>query len=295
MRRGLTLLELLIVLALLAALSIVVVPAVQGPLAERAFDVTAERILDQLRFARNHARANDRTVVVLYRGGLSMVELREFGADPEALGILAEPSGLNQVADAASAFGDDAPVVVDEEMYGTLVLAAYARRELPGGVRLQRERPEFLLDPRWLDEMGWDDGDVPDEPAGAGEDEDNGFADAFGDPDDAEALIQLAVFLPDGQALLTQTTWLIDDDERAGTLTIDPFTGAPAFERVEPQRDDLDDDDLDDDPDALDEATDREERPVEDDGDAAPGRSPESGPQPGPAAGPGETEESTAA
>jgi prepilin-type N-terminal cleavage/methylation domain-containing protein len=43
---------------------------------------------------------------------------------------------------------------------------------------------------------------------------------------------RVAVFMPDGSALMTPRTWLTDDDDRVGSIRINAFTGLPSYERL---------------------------------------------------------------
>ena len=52
-------------------------------------------------------------------------------------------------------------------------------------------------------------------------------------PDDDEPrLLRLAVYMPDGSALLNRTVWFSDDHGRRGKLQVNPWTGLPGFERI---------------------------------------------------------------
>ena len=52
-------------------------------------------------------------------------------------------------------------------------------------------------------------------------------------PDDDEPrLFRLAVYMPDGSALLSRTVWISDDHGRQGKIQVNPWTGLPSFERI---------------------------------------------------------------
>jgi hypothetical protein len=59
-------------------------------------------------------------------------------------------------------------------------------------------------------------------------------------PDDVETLedlgkgqdVRLAVFMPDGTALMSDRVWLNDAKGRLGVFTINPWSGLPFFERL---------------------------------------------------------------
>ncbi len=50
--------------------------------------------------------------------------------------------------------------------------------------------------------------------------------------DDEPRLFRLAVYMPDGSALLSRTAWISDDHGRRGKLQVNPWTGLPSFERI---------------------------------------------------------------
>ena len=78
---------------------------------------------------------------------------------------------------------------------------SWAERPLPAGVRIEKE-PGLIIEP------------PPDTAR-----ETTGTTPA-----------RLAVFTPDGSALLAGTVWIGDDHGRIGRLSVDPWTGLPAFE-----------------------------------------------------------------
>ena len=52
-------------------------------------------------------------------------------------------------------------------------------------------------------------------------------------PDDDEPrLLRLAVYMPDGSALMSRPVWISDDHGRRGKLKVNPWTGLPSFERI---------------------------------------------------------------
>ena len=44
--------------------------------------------------------------------------------------------------------------------------------------------------------------------------------------------LRLAVYMPDGSALLVQSVWIRDDHGRRGKIEVNPWTGLPSFDRV---------------------------------------------------------------
>jgi len=57
-------------------------------------------------------------------------------------------------------------------------------------------------------------------------------AQAASSPTD-DRVLRLAVFMPDGSALLRGDAWLRDEHGRRGRCVVNPFTGMPSFERVD--------------------------------------------------------------
>ena len=49
--------------------------------------------------------------------------------------------------------------------------------------------------------------------------------------------IRLAVFMPDGSALMGRVMWLSDEHGRVGRIFVNAFTGLPGFERQEDMAD----------------------------------------------------------
>jgi len=74
--------------------------------------------------------------------------------------------------------------------------------------------------------------------------------------DDAESdwtetdpvMLRLAVYMPDGSALLVQSVWIRDDYGRRGRIEVNPWTGLPSFERITSARTELDESSGDEDP-----------------------------------------------
>ena len=206
-RRGLTLLELLIAIGLVVALGALVFPTMMGRQRQRTFDSTIQIIRDQLLLARAHAQATGVPVEVMYYSEAPHVEARMFRPERAA----------SRFADAdGSAAMLDFPEEPDEEL---LIPEGWAYRHLAEGVQITRTPPQELQD-----------GD------------DNLFG-SFDDDlgayfDDASAslvlelppsTIRLAVFLPDGSALLGEGVWVVDKDGRARRIEVNPWTGLPIF------------------------------------------------------------------
>lgn len=213
-RRGLTLLELLIVIGLVVALGAIVLPAMTGVQRQRAFDSTVQIIRDQLLLARAHAQSTGSPVEVLYYSHSPRVEARLF--DPE---LQASPSPYVD----ADGWGDgpqSEPLMLDEEDEAELVIGeAWAYRHLAGGIRITRTPAQQDVN-EFEDEFGSFD------EFGAGSDDRSQLF----DPDEDPEAIRLAVFLPDGSALVAQPFWVIDNSGRVGRLEVNPWTGLPIFD-----------------------------------------------------------------
>lgn len=194
-------------IGLVVALGALVFPTMMGRQRQRSFDSTIQIIRDQLLLARAHAQATGVPVEVMYHSEAPRVEARMFRPDR-----------------AASRFGDadgsaamlDFPEEPDEDL---LIPEGWAYRRLAEGVHVTRTPPQELQD-----------GD--DDPFGL-------FDDLGADFDDASAslvldqpprTIRLAVFLPDGSALLGEGVWVVDNDGRARRIEVNPWTGLPIFD-----------------------------------------------------------------
>ncbi len=59
-----------------------------------------------------------------------------------------------------------------------------------------------------------------------------GITDRSPPDDDEPRLFRLAVYMPDGSALLSRPVWISDDHGRRGKIQVNPWTGLPSFERI---------------------------------------------------------------
>jgi prepilin-type N-terminal cleavage/methylation domain-containing protein len=217
-RRGLTLLELLIALSLLVALGAIAFPAVMRQFDGRAFDAAADVAVNHLLLARAHAQSSRQPVEVIYVPQPAHLEARLFEpalAEVDDI-VIAEP--IDPEADDAStafAFEFDAE---DEERLA--IAAGWAWRALPDGVELSRRPP---------DEEEMEKEDLYDDLVMEFEEEMEAWEEASDEP----TTFRIAVFLPDGSALIGEDAWLRGADGRIGRLSVNPFTGLPVFERLE--------------------------------------------------------------
>jgi prepilin-type N-terminal cleavage/methylation domain-containing protein len=192
--RGFTLLELLIAIGLMLALAAVVIPITISGSAEREFETSLDRIAAQALLARSQAlRAGRAIELVCVSQQQRTLEARWF--DPATAFV--DPVG--PVDRSGGGAGAAEPARIGE---------SWARLELPGG-------------------LSWSDR-PPGATENAAEDE------AARDRDDAAVpgSIRLAVFLPDGSAILRRTTWLNDGEGRGASIAIDPFSAEAVIERV---------------------------------------------------------------
>jgi prepilin-type N-terminal cleavage/methylation domain-containing protein len=187
--RGFTLLELLLVIALLLTAAALVYPPMVDRMDDRAFESGAEIVVNQLLLARAHARTTGDPVEVLYLPEPARVEARLF--DPARQ---IDDEGILETFRERSADGPTAP---SSEVSEDAVPEDWALRPLPRDM--------------WIDTRSEDD---------TGSEDDRGMR-----------VVRLAVFLPDGSALAGEVALVGDDDDRSGRLTVNPWTGLPAFER----------------------------------------------------------------
>jgi len=213
-RRGVTLLELLLAIALLLALGGLVLPALFDRLTERAFESSAEIVRSQLLLARAHAQVTGEPIEVLFeidpprvaarRFDVGLSDLEPAGGAPGAENLTDEPFEVTSLDD------EDAPETLR-------IPEPWAERVLADGV--------------WIADR-----------SGLAEEESGGFGTAgvraAGDDqieikgDQTLRTIRLALFMPDGSAVLAEPVWIRDEHGRRGRLTVNHWTGLPSFERV---------------------------------------------------------------
>ncbi|MCZ6493597.1 MAG: hypothetical protein O6933_05900 [Planctomycetota bacterium] len=231
-RRGLTLLELLLAIGLLLAMAALALPTVLKGFGERAFESSAEVARNQLLLGRAHAQAAGQPVEVTYYSPPSRIEARLFRA-----GLRGIEQGQPQAARSADDGLSDPPSFSDEE----------------------ESDPEPLIPEGWASRLLANGVWITDRPPGRGPRfDEGGLAAVEGDRQPRDGLseprrrIRLAVFLPDGSALLGEPAWIGDADGRLGKLQVNPWTGLPSFQRLaqaEGQSHPLDEMDRQDEPD----------------------------------------------
>ncbi len=197
LRRGLTLLELLLVIGVLLALGASVMASVMWGLDGRVFLTTVDTIHNQLLLARSYAQEMRTPVIVRYHRNPPRLEA----------GLLVAGSGTDGGGGPGDGtFVEPATSTLEPPAAG-LIAEGWALRSLPDGLWIARETAE----------MG--------DPAVDG-------APGIGDldpPPNAEPL-EVVVFLPDGSALVGERFVVGDRAGRRSRLTVNPWTGLPAFE-----------------------------------------------------------------
>jgi type II secretory pathway pseudopilin PulG len=208
-QRSLTLLETLIALVLVVAMGALIFPSLMNTLDERAFESVAEETNEQLMRARAHAQVTGSPVEVTYDAHKSQVRARLF----QPLENFAAPDEDDPDMEAPAA---SASRPSPQSREGAAITEAWALVNLGRSMRIVSRPPmekaeNALLPP----------------------------AESLA-PDEYETLedlakgqrIRLAVFMPDGTALMGDQVWLNDDKGRIGVFTINPWSGLPFFKRL---------------------------------------------------------------
>jgi prepilin-type N-terminal cleavage/methylation domain-containing protein len=203
--RGFTLLELLLVVALLLTAGALVYPAMVERMDDRAFESGAEIVVNQLLLARALARTTGDPIEVVYLPEPARVEARRF--DP-ARGIDEEDGLLDAFRETDDTAEPPAPPAGADEAADLAVPEDWAIRVLPANM--------------WIDTGSADDNVRLSGP---------GLFRADPAEERGTRPVRLTVFLPDGSALAAEAVFVRDDDDRNGRLTVNPWTGLPAFER----------------------------------------------------------------
>ncbi len=210
--RGFSLLELLIVIALLATLTALVLPSMMGTRGRHAFESSVDVIGNQLLLARAHAQATGSPVEVVYfHGKTPRVEARFFMPLVEAM---ADGGGSYSSAGA----DEDGALPVIDEIDRQLQIEArigegWAYRELADGVTIVAQPPDdeqldtfdtFVEQAERLDDL---------------------------DSTHRRSVLRIAVFAPDGTAIIGEPVWIVGEDLK-GRLQVSSFTGLASFTSV---------------------------------------------------------------
>ena len=223
-RRGFTLLELLIAIALLLALAALSVPAIMSQLDDRRFESAVELTTSQLLLARSHAQSTGQTIEVLYRSSPARLEARIFRPGEMGKGDIStefEADDLAAVGEGEEASGFQSLAWDEEAEPNGLIFEGWALLALPEGIQISDSPPDsaddLLISTADFEGESWGEGFSP--PVAPSDWE-----------QDEPVTIRLAVFLPDGSALICEPAWLWDGGRRQGRLSINPWSGLPDFE-----------------------------------------------------------------
>lgn len=218
-RRGLTLFELLIVIALIGSVVALILPVMTSGLGDRAFAATGERIRGHLLLARAEAMTRRIPLEVRYTPGesSSRIDVTPFTAGRELIeefGISAGPNSQNgdvlaldfDEGAAQSGYGQERSIFEPLVISGDLRLVRHLPIELAEGAA---DSETGIHEDFSEDALLYDDHLFDSEPQS----------------------FRLAVFLADGTAIVADPIWLTDDEDRFARLSINPWTGIAAFER----------------------------------------------------------------
>lgn len=239
-RSAMTLLEVLIALVLLAALAAIVAPTVINRLDERAFEAAADGTNEQLMMARAHAQVTGEAVEVTYSPATGQVQARVYAPwdaqrDLDAIEPGTSPLASNARRNPASthdaAFDRDEGLGLlpkgtpdaDVDSAGLTIAEAWAIRPLGRGIRIGTH-PPFDGDEAEMQEICLPDGTLVSVPR----DREADVLAALLHGQD----VRLAVFMPDGSAMVGNDLWLDDGQGRLGRITINPWSGLPIFHRL---------------------------------------------------------------
>jgi len=227
-RRGLSLLEVLVALAIVVALAGIALPWVASRLEARLLPESASRLSAFLMLARAESMSSGRVVAVRLERGDSGTRLVAEHLDPAAI-------DLGRAGEGGSTEQDDLDAIAlavgeeDEASASTPIAAGWARLDLDPALGLRRissaPRAEFDEPDAGTDS----DPDVEQDPFEAIESEEEG--------EDLPSM--LALFLPDGSNLLAASWWLEqetspEDPPRRRRLDLDDPTGLPRWASPEP-------------------------------------------------------------
>ena len=213
-RRAFTLIELLIVVGVLVALSALALPYVTGMAERQAFDAAVERVVSQAASARAYAQREGVVVELVAVEDGARIEARTvdlLAAAPETGGG-AGAGGVRGVDGRDAAMrGTKAAQKLRREMERRVeAVAARVGAAAPGAAGDGRIR-----EPWAVNEL------APDAVAGT---EPPAELDARPEFTPAEGDVRLALFLPDGSAAAVRELW-ITDGARAARIAIDPLLG----------------------------------------------------------------------
>lgn len=229
--RAFTLIEIVLVIAILLALGALILPNIAASLADRAFDAASEDIRTQLLLARAHAQSTNQAVELIYESpdvspakkptlrartldaALRAIELDETptsAAVPNRTNIPAARSSAVQ----SPAIAVDTPSTIPEP---------WAVRTLAADFSITSQSPpsaDSAVDSSAVAPRGPADfirNELP----------------SLDPPSTATPLtIRLAVFMADGSALLGGPVWLTDAEGRTARIFVNAWTGLPEVDRL---------------------------------------------------------------
>lgn len=204
MRRGVTLLEMLLALALVLALSAIALPAMLSLSDAKKLENTAEAIETQLLQARSYAMVEGVGVEVRFESAAGLMIVSEVGAKQER-------DGKREVDAEFGEDDNDAPPSVDR---------SWAELAIDKIISVSRDKPEAAMS----DEGATEEVVLAKRPE---------FSDIeLAKPSDSEAENTVfVVYLPDGSAPVTQTIWLTHETGKVMRIDIGRWTGIPRVDR----------------------------------------------------------------
>lgn len=191
---GLTLFEVLVVIAIIVALTAIVLPTAAWALSMRSLELARDGLDATFLHARAEARLTGRSIEITLDGDL--IHAAWFAPEQDAV----DPS-------LEDGFTED---------LGAVIPASWSRRRLPRGVSVvtwREYRDGSFDDPAFTRPAQLESGD----PAFSGM---------------LQQSIRLAVLLPDGGALTGVPMVLLSEDDDALVMKVDPWSGRLVFEAV---------------------------------------------------------------
>ncbi len=215
MRRALTLLETLVTVALLAALTALVMPALMGRLAPMAFDEAARQAQSAIRLAQADARERGVPIRItaMRAGPNDPFELIATPIEGDWAQAWEETLSAEPEDDAFALPGPDRPLpdsFIPEPAFGAVSGKLILR--LPPRVKVERSSGADEADDLLPMPPGFN-GDPP-EPQAA-----QGFADSTG------RTIVIAILLPDGSAVVAPGAAIVGEDGRRAVFHVEHWTG----------------------------------------------------------------------
>jgi Tfp pilus assembly protein FimT len=218
-RRSLTLLETLIALTLVLAMAALIIPSMLSSMEERSFEAASDVTKEQLMMARAHAQATGNPVEVTYRPDTSQVRARWFmpWMDEDQTSSMEDVDSKSSIN--ALGLPNRSAASNSHEPHRNEITEPWATRDIGRSIRIASHPP---------DDAASDASEL--NPPLAQQDVDQGQS-GFEELEKGEE-VRLAIFMPDGSALMGEPVWLNDDKGRCGKFIINPWSGLPIFERL---------------------------------------------------------------